>query len=127
MTSKVDFLPFLSPDSPAFANWNKVLFANAKLQAHALKAVLRYQVEGLTFLKHRYEQDLKFIDDLVASDEFNDAFKVMSGFMQNAVSEYSAETGKIATMGSKLASDTAKRVRKAAEEVIDEKPAYSAA
>lgn len=121
MASKEN-LPFPSPDMPIFANWHKFLLANAKLQAHATKAMLRYQIESVTFLKHRYEQDLKLMDDLVASDEFNDAFKVMSGFMKTAVSEYSTEVDKVAAMGSRLASDTAKGMRKVTEE-IDSKSA----
>lgn len=127
MTAKFEFPPLLSSESPAFANWHKFLLANAQLQAHVMKAMLRYQVEGLSFLKHRYERDLEFIDKLVASDEFDDAFKVASGFMQSAMSDYSAEAGKIATIGSELASDTAKRVRKVAEEVAGRSPAHSAA
>ena len=117
MASKVENLPFPSPDLPIFTNWHKFFLANAKLQAHAAKAMLRYQIEGVTFLKHRYEEDLKLIDELVASDEFNDAFKVMSGFMKTAVSDYSAEVDKVAAMGSRLASDTAKGIRKVTEEI----------
>ena len=87
-----------------------------KLQAHAFKAVMSYQVETSAFLKHRCEQDVKLMDDLAASDQFNDAFDVVSNFVQNATSEYSTEAGKIALLGSRLASETAQRMRKEAKD-----------
>jgi hypothetical protein len=61
---------------------------------------------------------VKFVDDLVASEEFNDAFEVYADFMRNAASEYSTEAGKIATIGSRLASEAAKEVRKEASGTI---------
>ena len=63
---------------------------------------------------------MKLMDDLAASDEFNDAFDVVSNFVQNATAEYSTEAGKIASIGSRLASETAQRMRKEAENNIGE-------
>ena len=88
---------------------------------------MRYQIEMLSFLKHRYEQDLRLVDDLVASDEFNDAFDVVGNFVQIATSEYATEAGKVASIGSKLASETAKCVRKEAVRTIGDMAARTVA
>ena len=106
------------PSLPMMADGQKLLSATARLQAQAFKGMMRYQIEMLSFLKHRFEQDLKLVDDLVASDEFNDAFDVLANFVQNATSAYATEAGKVASIGSKVASEAAKRVRKEAGRTI---------
>jgi hypothetical protein len=105
---------------PFMANGQKFALATARLQAHAFKAMMRYQIETLAFLKHRYEQDVKLVDDLVASDEFNDAFDVFTTFMQNAATEYATEASKVINISSRLAAETAKQVRKEAEEAVED-------
>ena len=120
MQAKTELSPFAMPPLPHIANSQKLFHAAAQLQAHAFKAVMSYQVETLAFLKHRCEQDLKLMDDLAASDEFNDGFDVISTFVQNATAEYSTEAGKIASIGSRLASETTKRMRKEAKNTIGE-------
>lgn len=105
---------------PFAPNGQKFALAAARLQAQAFKAAMRYQIETLGFLKHRFEQDVKLVDDLVAGDEFNDAFDVLTTFAQNAATEYAAEASKVLSIGSKLASATAKQVRKEAAEAIDD-------
>jgi hypothetical protein len=99
----------LFPATPALGNGQKFFLAAARLQANAYQALMRYQIETLGFLKHRFEQDAKLAEDLVASDEFNDAFDIVSNFVENATSDYAAEVGKVASIGSKLASETAKK------------------
>jgi hypothetical protein len=113
-------LPNSMPASPLAANAQKFALAAARLQAHAFKAAMQYQIEALTFVKHRYEMDMRFVDDLVASDEFNDTFDVFTTFMQNAATDYAAEASKVASIGSRFASETARRVRKEAEEAVDD-------
>lgn len=115
------------PDVPVFENAQRFMFANARLQAHIFKAFMSYQVEMLGFLKHRYEQDMKLADNLLASDQFNDALDVMQGFMQNAAAEYAAEAGKIASIGSRIASNTAKEVKKEATAAIEDMAVQSVA
>jgi len=105
-TSQTDFL-----SQPFLANGQKYAFAMTRLQGQAFKAMMRYQIEALSFLKRRCEQDMKLVDDLAGSEDFNDAFDVYAAFLQNAVSEYSAETGKIAGIASKIASDAATGVQ----------------
>ena len=112
---------------PMYASSPQFLLFVARLQAHAYKAMMRYQIEALSFVKHRYEQDVKLIDDLVASAELDDPFDVCSGFWQDAMSEYAIEVGKVAAIGSKLASETAKRVRKEATTTIEDMAAKTVA
>ncbi|QDZ01357.1 phasin family protein [Nitratireductor mangrovi] len=112
---------------PMFGQAQKLAVAGARLQAHGFKAMMRYQIEMLDFLKHRFEQDVKLVDDLVSSSEFNDAFDVCSDFFQNAAIEYSEEMGKVASIGSKLASEAASRVRTETESVIEDMAAKTVA
>src|SRR5687768_11725838 len=98
MHEKSELSPFAMPSLPYIANSQKLFHAAAQLQAHAFKAVMSYQVETLAFLKHRCEQDVKLMDDLAESDEFNNAFSVINMFVQNATAEYSTEAGKIASI-----------------------------
>ncbi|MCV3205470.1 phasin family protein [Mesorhizobium sp. YC-39] len=112
--------PFGMQLLPMGANAQKVFLAAASLQAHAFKAVMRYHIETLAFLKHRYEQDAKLADDLIAGSEFNDAFDIFSTFLQNAASEYATEAGKVVALTSRLASETASRVRKKAKTAVED-------
>ena len=112
--------PFPMTTLPFVANGQKLALATARLQAQAFKAAMRYQIEALGFLKHRFEEDVKFVDDLAGSNELNDAFDVFTTFMQNAATEYATEASKVISIGSKLASETAKRVRKEAEQVAED-------
>ncbi|BCG94679.1 hypothetical protein MesoLj131a_35430 [Mesorhizobium sp. 131-2-1] len=108
-------------------NGQKFLFAAADLQATALKAAIRCQIETLSFLKRRCEQNVKLIDDLFAGDEFVDVFDVTSNFLQNATSDYATEAGNLARVGSRLTSDMARRVRREAESAIEDMAASTVA
>jgi hypothetical protein len=101
---------------PILTNGQNLALGSALLQAHTFSAMMQYQIEALSFLKHRYEEDVKLINDLVASGELNDAFDVITVFLQNAATEYATETSKMISLGSKLAAETAKRVRRHAVE-----------
>ncbi|MCO5065282.1 MAG: phasin family protein [Rhizobiaceae bacterium] len=127
MQAKFDLSSLAMPSSPYIANGQKLFHATTQLQAHAFKALMRYQIETLGFMKRRCEQDMKLMDDLASSDEFNDTFDIVSNFVQNAASEYSAEVGKFASLGSKLASETAKRVREETDQTIEDIAAATAA
>ncbi|PBB24113.1 hypothetical protein CK226_21205 [Mesorhizobium sp. WSM4311] len=105
---------------PMAENGQKAVLAAVSLQAHAFKAMMRYQIETLAFLRHRCEQDIKLADDLIGGPEFNDAFEVVSTFLQNAASDYVTEAGKVATLTSKLASESAGLVRKEARTAIED-------
>lgn len=111
-------LEFISPSSSVLADSQKLLVAAARAQAHIWKAGLRCQIEALSFLTRRWEQDLKLVDDLTGSEEVNDAFDIYASFVRDAVTDYSAEAGKIATIGSKIASDTARQVREETDTIV---------
>lgn len=106
-------------DLPLMENAQRYALAGARLQAHAFKAAMRYQIELLTFVKHRYEQDLKLADDLLASTELNDAFDVWRGFMERAATDYAAEASKVASISSRIATSTVKEARKEAEASVE--------
>ncbi len=111
-----------------FAAANMKLFqAAARLQANGLKAAMRYQIEALSFLKRRLEADAKLMDDLSDSKEFEDAVDVVGNFVQNASMDYASEVSNIASIGSRLASETAKYAREEAREVAEDIAAATAA
>ncbi len=126
MSDKIAANAFAMPPLPAIGGF-RIFQAAANMQAEAYKAVLRYQVEALGFVRRRYEQDIKLIDDLIEAEELNDAFEVMSDFVENAASEYAREAGKFATIGSSVASEAAKRMRKDAESGLADMAARTAA
>lgn len=103
------------PSIPFFAEGRNAFNAGMQVQAQAFGALLRYQIEGLAFLKRRYEQDAKLIEELAASEEVKDALDLVSVFAQNAASDYAAEAGRLASLSSKLASEAAKQARMEAE------------
>jgi len=118
---------FSAPSAQYGAASEKLLHATTQLQAHAFRAFMRYQIEALAFLKHRCEQEAKLAEDLVANDGFKDAFDIFSTFMQNAASEYTVEAGRVASIGSKIASETAKRARQQADSAMEDRAAKTVA
>ncbi|RUV40930.1 MAG: phasin family protein [Mesorhizobium sp.] len=97
------------------------------MQAHSVRALLRYQIEGLSFLKRRFEDDLRLVEELTGGDGFVDAFDIFVNFIQNATSDYANEAGKFASIGARLASETADQVRKDGETTIDDMAAATLA
>ncbi len=118
---------FTGAAAPGAANVQKFWTAVARLQANAMKATLRYNVEALDFVKHRMEKDIKLFDDLSSSDGMKDAFDVYAGFMEGAFAEYSGESSKLASLGSRIASETASEVRREADAVIEDMAASTVA
>lgn len=119
--------PTTTPLLPFAAANQKLFQAGARLQANAVRAAMRYHIETLSFLKRRCEADAKLMDDLADSQEFNDAFDVVSNFVQNAAAEYTTEVSKLASIGSRLASETAKSTRDEARDMIEDLAAATAA
>ena len=119
--------PTTTPLLPFAAANQKLFQAGARLQANAVRAAMRYHIETLSFLKRRCEADAKLMDDLADSQEFNDAFDVVSNFVQNAAAEYTTEASKLASIGSRLASETAKSTRDEARDMIEDLAAATAA
>lgn len=117
---RVKIEPLSTAGIPYLAQGQRLALATARLQAQTFRSAMRFQIEMLGFLKHRFEQDVRFMDDLVASTELNDAFDVVTDFMQNTAAEYTSEAGKMATIGSKLTSETARQIRAQAEGVVED-------
>ncbi|CDX51151.1 conserved hypothetical protein [Mesorhizobium plurifarium] len=119
---------FRTPELLPFAQTGqKLLRAMAATQAHSIRALLRYQIESVSFLKRRFEDDLKLVEKLTSGDEFVDAFDVFVNFIQNATSDYANEAGKFASIGARLASDTAGQVRMEAATTMDDMAAATLA
>lgn len=87
-----------------------VLFFLARLQTDALSAVLRYQIEALSFLKSRCEQDIRYLQEIWSPTHVNDSFDLWCSFWQDAFLDYSKEAGRMADIGSSIAAKAAKRV-----------------
>ena len=95
-------------NSVPFAQASRTLaMAAVHIQAHALKALIRMQIESLAFVQSRCEQDVKLIDDLITSEKYHNTFGVYGEFCRDAASEYAAETRKLMTIGSRFVSDSA--------------------
>ncbi|TAM96029.1 MAG: phasin family protein [Rhizobiaceae bacterium] len=109
-----------APAMPFLTNGPKLVFALARLQANAAKSMLRYQIEAFGFLKHRCEENMKLVDALARSDEFGDALEVCGNFCSKAVADYSSEAGKVAEIGSRLATNTAASMRREAKTITDD-------
>lgn len=106
-----------APAIPLMTNGQKFAFAVARHQGHAVTGMMRYQIDAHDFLKQRCEQDVKLVDDLIASEDVNKAFAICAGWVEKAIADYSAQAGKVASISSELASETAKRMQKEAETI----------
>lgn len=82
-----------------------------RLQASAFKAMLKWQIESLNFLRHRCEQDMRFVDELLQSPEPGEVMSACSCFMQNALDDYSKEAVKAANYSGKIVTDAAREFR----------------
>ena len=109
--------------TPMLSNSPKALFSAVRLQAQAYKAMMRYQIEALSFMRHRLEEDVRLVDEIATAHDLGNAFEIYADFLQQTVSEYSDEAGKLANLGSKLASETARQVRREAETTMEERTA----
>jgi hypothetical protein len=114
----------MTPAYPQFpfsgGETQRAFFAFSRFQEHGLKIVLRYQIETLDFLKRRYEKDMRLLDDLAASDEHGDMFDIYADFVREAITDYSDEAGKLASLESKLASETAKEIQSETRAVAED-------
>jgi hypothetical protein len=117
---RVNIEPLSTAGIPYLAQGQRLALATARLQAQTFRSAMRFQIEMLGFLKHRFERDVRFMDDLVASTELNDAFDVVADFMQNAAAEYTSEAGRMASIGSKLTSETAREIRAQAKDAVED-------
>ena len=89
---------------PSLAPNPKLFQAATQFQANAAKAVMRYQIEALSFLQRRCEADMKLLDDLTRSRDVTDAVDVMGRFVQNSASDYMSEVSRLASTGTQFVS-----------------------
>jgi hypothetical protein len=108
------------PSSQMLMNTENFMMSLARLNGLALQSILRMNVEAMSFVKHRYEQDVKILDALVKCEGINEAMNTYTQFMKDTVTEYSEEVGNIVDIGSKAGAETAKRIRKEASALSDE-------
>ena len=118
---------FAAASFPMVTQGQKFMHVAARGHAQVFKAMMRYQLETLDFLKRRYEQDLKLVEDLAATEETGDSFDVLAAFWRNAASEYAIEAGRVARIGSRIAAETAGQVRKEAESTVKDMAAQTVA
>ena len=101
--------------------------ASAHVQANTLKAMIRTQIEALTFVKHRYERNLRLVDDLIASEKYHNTFGVCGEFYHDAASEYAEEMRKLTSLCSRIVSDSAKLVDGEVEKMFEDAAARTIA
>ncbi|MDK1491252.1 hypothetical protein QN219_14435 [Sinorhizobium sp. 7-81] len=94
---------------PAPFEGPNVLFSLGRLQADAFSAMLRYQIEALSFLKSRCEQDLQYLQEIWSPAHVKDSFDLWCSLWQNACLDYSKEAGRMADIGASTAANAAKR------------------
>lgn len=120
MTLRTDPAPNILPMVPswpealALGESRKTFALGAQMQAQALKAMLRWQAETLSFLARRSEETVQYLDDIVADEEFRDAFDITAAYMQNAAMDWMNEAGRLSALYPQIASEAAKSIQQQA-------------
>lgn len=91
----------------------------ARIQGEILNAYLNVNIALLDFLKLRFKEDMKLVDNVTSSDDAGEVADAYLEFWREAITEYADEAGKLATMNARLAANTAKRVNRGADEVTE--------
>ena len=89
-------------------------------QAHSVQALMRVQIELLSFSKHRTQANVKLIDDLIVSEQYQNTFGVYGEFCKDMIAGYISEVGKISNFGSKVLSDAAMNSASEIDDVLDD-------
>ena len=76
------------------------LWSPGHMQAAAIEATLRYQIEALKFLQNRLNSDLRLMEDCQSPDHQSDLFDVWCTFWQDALFDYVKGGARFAEMGS---------------------------
>ncbi|WDZ81546.1 hypothetical protein PWG15_34965 (plasmid) [Ensifer adhaerens] len=107
--SSTPFWFFPSPAIPS-VEVRGSLWPLGHLQATAIEAALRYQIEALKFLENRLNSDLRLLEDCQSPDHQNDLFDIWCTFWQNALFDYVNGGARFADMGSASIRKTTKRL-----------------
>jgi len=67
-----------------------------------LEQMSGYSTEVLTFMAERMKADLALQHDLLQCRDIGEFQKIQSEFLQTAIEQYTAETGKMVEFGTKL-------------------------
>jgi len=99
-----DFIKQMNEINPMAANLPKMIQASTRMQAQLFNNCMKYNIEVLNFLKHRFEQDMKLVESVTKTEDSGKAFKAYMNFWQSAVREYTDEAGKLAAINNDVAS-----------------------
>ena len=126
MPRRTDPAPYVLPMVPswpealALGESRKTFAVTVRMQAQSMQTLLRWQGESLSFLARRSEAAAQFLDDLVADEEFKDAFDITATYMQNAALDWVGETGRLATLVPQSASEAATAMKQQADAVAED-------
>lgn len=126
MSRRTDPAPYVLPMVPswpealALGESRKAFAVTVRMQAQSMQTLLRWQGESLSFLARRSEAAAQFLDDLVADEEFKDAFDIAATYMQNAALDWAGETGRLATLVPQIASEAATAMKQQADAVAED-------
>jgi hypothetical protein len=91
------------------ATSQNLMLAGVRGQAQVFRAAMTFQLEALEFLRRRYEMQVKFVDQLLESQQLDEAVDAFTTFVQDAATDYAEGANKVVTLGSKIASETVRR------------------
>jgi hypothetical protein len=111
--------PATWPQWPVGPEGRSLMLSMARFQADMLQTALRGQIEALSFIKNRSEQHLQLWEDLLASDYARDGFDLYCSFWRNAFQDFSDEAERFTRMGTRLATQAAKRVSEEQEDLTE--------
>ncbi len=115
------------PEALALGGGRKAFALGVGMQAQSLKAALRWQAGTLAFLARRGEAAAQFLDDLVADEEFKDAFDIAAAYMQNATLDWISEAERLAALVPQAAAETAAAFRDQADAAAEDMAAMTVA
>lgn len=101
------------PTIPDPAHLGDMAESVMRAQARMMDAVLRQNIEALDFLKNRFEQDRALLETIAKSGTGPEATAAWTSFWQKAMSDYSAEMGR---MGAFAAATTEQMIEGLTEE-----------
>lgn len=133
MTLRTDPAPRILPMVPAWpealalGESRKAFALGVQMQAQALKAALRWQAETLSFLARRSEETVQYLDDIVADEEFRDAFDITAAYMQNATMDWMNQAGRLSALCPQIASEAAKTIQQQATAAAEDMAASTVA
>jgi len=116
---KVGSGPFAMPGIEGTQKQMAQVFENmAKAQGQVMDAMMKQNIEVLTFVKERMERDREMVAQLAAAKDPAEAAEIWSGFWQRAMADYGDESGKLSEMVSGMASEVLGAVNPAAAEAM---------